>query len=105
MFLDASDPLLLPRRVDIEFRPTKRDLPKRRRDDQKVSRVTRVPRVPYDDFRGIFEHVSLLIDRSVELIVDHEKRPRANIASCRSKSSDRPSKRSLRRQYTIVRSA
>lgn len=74
MILDASDPLLFPRRVNIEFRPTKRDLPKGRRDDENVSRAARMPRV--DDFRGILEHVSLLIDRSVGLIVDHEKRPR-----------------------------
>lgn len=45
------------------------DLSKRRRDDENVSRVARMPRVRYDDFRGTLEHVSLLIDRSVELIV------------------------------------
>lgn len=99
MILDASDPLLFPRRVDIQL------VSSNETRSFETSRVARVPRVPYDDFPGIFEHVSLLIDRSVELIVDHEKRPRANIASCRSKSSDRPSKRSLRREYTIVRSA
>lgn len=62
MFLDASDPLPFPRRVNIEFRPTKRDLSKRRRDDGNVSRAARMPRVRHDDSRGILEHVSLLID-------------------------------------------